>query len=131
MFSQETADTICARLSEGESLRAICRDIGISHSTVLDLVREDEAFRNQYARARETGDEAEFEGLCDLADEAPERGPTGAVDPGWVKWQQNRIDTRKWTLARKRPKKYGDKIQTEMSGSVGVTMTTTPTDEAL
>lgn len=33
-----------------------------------------------------------------------------------------RIDARKWMMARILPKKYGDKIQNEHSGSVGVQM---------
>ena len=112
MFSQEVADAICERLSKGESLRSICSEDGMpSHSQVLSWAREMPAFANQYARAREDGDDFEFEGLAELADEAPSTDAAGKVDPGWVAWQKNRIDTRKWGLARKRPKKYGDKIE--------------------
>lgn len=129
MFTQEKADAICARLAEGESLRSVCRDIGISHCQVMDWARENEPFRNQYTRARELGDDADFEGLVDLADEQPSRTATGAVDPGWVAWQKTRIDTRKWSLAKKRPKKYGDKIEHEHKG--GVNLTITPTENLL
>ena len=119
-FNQATADLICERLAGGESLRSICRDDGMpAHPTVLLWARENPEFADQYARAREIGDDHEFEGLQDLADEEPERGPTGAVDSGWVAWQKNRIDVRKWSLARKRPKKYGDKIETTVQGQDG------------
>lgn len=130
-FSQDIADKICQRLAEGEGLRAICRSIGISHATVFDWVHENLEFAGQYTRAREDGDDAEFERLDDLAEEKPQLGPTGAVDPGWVAWQRNRIDTHKWTIARKRPKKYGDRLQTEVSGSLGVTIEAKGKDEAL
>jgi hypothetical protein len=111
-YDQATADEICRRLAEGESLRSICRDPEMpAHSTVLDWALADTNFADQYARAREKGDEAEFEQLTELADASPERGPDGKVDGGWVAWQKNRIDTRKWSLARKRPKKYGDKLE--------------------
>ena len=111
MFTQELADKICARLSEAESLRAICRDVGISHSLVLKWARDNEAFRDQYTRARDDGAEADFDGLQELADEPPEKNAMGSVDAGWVAWQRNRIDVRKWSLAKKLPKKYGEKIE--------------------
>jgi hypothetical protein len=113
-YDQATANEICRRLAEGESLRSICRDKANempSHSQVLEWARVNDHFANQYARAREIGDEVEFEGLEELADETPERDDKGRVDPGWVAWQRGRIDVRKWTLARKRPKKYGDKLE--------------------
>jgi hypothetical protein len=120
MFTQEKADAICARLAEAESLRAICRDMGISHSLVLKWASENEAFRDQYTRAREYGAEADFDGLQDMADEPPERTASGSVDPGWIAWQRNRIDVRKWSLSKKLPKKYGDKMEHEHKGSVRV-----------
>jgi hypothetical protein len=130
MYSQEVADAICARLAKGESLRGICAGEGMpDHSTVLKWARENEAFGNQYARAREDGDDFEFEGLEQLADEAPPRTVSGSVDAAWVTWQKNRVDLRKWTLARKRPKKYGDKLELGHTG--GVTLTLAPTDERL
>ena len=81
-------------------------------------MRDHEDFATNYARAREIGDDVEFERLTDMASEEPERGKFG-VDPGWVNWQKNRIDTFKWCLARKRPKKYGEKIQQEVTGKDG------------
>lgn len=119
MFNQVTANAICERLARGESLRGICADAHMpDHSTVLKWAREREDFGNQYARAREDGDDYEFEGLEVLADEAPQLTQSGSVDAGWVAWQKNRIDVRKWTLARKRPKKYGDKMDLNHSGRI-------------
>lgn len=118
-YDQAKADRICEALSQGKSLREASEAEGVSHATVLTWARDNEAFANQYARAREIGDDLEFEGLDALSDEQPERGPDGKVDAAWVSWQKNRIDTRKWTLARKRPKKYGDKVQTELTGANG------------
>ena len=117
MIDQAKADAICARLADAESLRAICRDVGISHCVVLKWAREDEAFRNQYTRAREDGAEADFDGLQDMADEPPEKTVNGGVDPGWIAWQKNRIDVRKWSLAKKLPKKYGEKLDLNHGGN--------------
>jgi hypothetical protein len=30
------------------------------------------------------------------------------------------VDVRKWTLARKRPKKYGEKVETTLAGEISV-----------
>ena len=86
------------------------------HSTVLMWARDDAEFANQYARARDIGVDVEFDGLEELSDAKPERDDKGKVDPGWVQYQKLRIDTRKWTLARKAPKKYGDKLETTLKG---------------
>lgn len=110
LYTQELGDKICERLAEGESLLAICRDIQISEGTVRTWVRDHQDFATNYARAREIGDDVEFEKLNEMASERP---PTvkGFTDAGWVAWKKNQIDTFKWSLARKRPKKYGDKMQ--------------------
>lgn len=130
MYTKEIGDLICEQLAQGKSLRGICAEQGMpAHSTVLEWAREIESFANQYARAREIGDDVEFESLADLADEQPPLTPAGAVDNGWVQWQKNRIDTRKWGLARKRPRKYGDKLDIAHSG--GVTVAISPLDERL
>ena len=118
-YDQAKADRICELLSHGKSLREASEAEGVSHATVLTWARDNEDFANQYRAAREVGDDVEFESLTDLADEEPERGPDGKVDPGWVTWQRNRVHARMWTLARKRPKKYGDKVQTELTGANG------------
>jgi hypothetical protein len=46
------------------------------------------------------------------------------VDAGWVAWQRNRVDTRKWLLSKLQPKKYGDKttVDANLSGSVAITI---------
>lgn len=120
LYTQEIADAICERVAEGSvSLRKASEEHGVSHSSVLRWAIEDPIFANQYARARDIGVEAEFDALNDLADEAPERGPDGKVDAGWVAWQKQRIDARKWGWARRAPKKYGDKVQTELTGPNG------------
>ena len=79
------------------------------------------AFGDNYARAREDGDDVEFERLTELASEEPPR-VKGFVDSGWVAWKRNQIDLAKWMLARKRPKKYGDRTAIEHSGEVNVTL---------
>lgn len=118
-YSQEIADAICTAVAEGQSLRNAAVSQGIAHSTFLLWVAERRELADQYARAREAGADLEFEGLHEHSDAEPERDEKGKIDPAWVALQKLRIDTRKWTLARKAPKKYGDKVTQELTGPDG------------
>jgi hypothetical protein len=119
-FDQSTADRICALVAEGYSVRKAGRESGVPAPTFLLWCSERKELAERYARAREMGNDAEFEELQELQDLAPQVGPSGAIDPGWVAWKRLQVDTRKWALSKKAPKKYGDKIETthEMGDSV-------------
>lgn len=122
-FSQETADAICERLAEGESLRAICEaDDMPSRETVRRWLRENEPFCAQYARAREEQADHFAEEIVVIADEDPvtvfEKAGRGddapdieRVDSAAVAHQRLRIDARKWFASKLAPKKYGDKLE--------------------
>ena len=110
MYSPELGTQICEGLEDGKSLLQVCRELSLNESTVRKWARDNPDFGTNYARARELGDDAEFERLAELASEEPQKTPQGFVDSGWVAWKRNQIDTHKWMLARKRPKKYGDKM---------------------
>ncbi|MBB0023646.1 terminase small subunit protein [Ralstonia pickettii] len=127
-FTQAVADTICERLALGESLRAICRSEGMpDQSTVFDWLRKHEDFAKQYARARE--DQAEFylDEIMAIADDS--RGDTetrvdsqgneyDAPNNEWIQRSKLRVDARKWAMSKLAPKKFGDKIGVEHSGSI-------------
>ena len=105
-FSEEMCAEICARLSEGESLRSICRDSHIPHMvTVLRWVGSEEHadFRNQYAEARAVGLEHKADEILEIADAEIAAGDSTAVAK-----QRLQIDARKWVLSKLVPKKYGD-----------------------
>lgn len=131
-YTEELAEAICLRLSEGESLRSVCRDDGMpSKQAVLRWLAKHESFRAQYVRAKEQGAEALAEEMFDIADDGAndwmERTNSDGDNIGWqlngehVRRSQLRIDTRKWYLSKIMPKKYGEKIQTEHSGRVAFT----------
>ena len=115
-FSQQTADLICARLADGESLRSICRDDSMPHvSTVLRWVasKDHQEFREQYAHAREVGLEQMADEILEIADEtafdtiATKDG--FKADNEWIQRSKLRVDARKWILSKQLPKKYGDR----------------------
>jgi transposase len=94
---------------EGKSLRSSCQQEGISETTVLRWIDEDETgeLSKQYMRARD--------GLLSLHAHEMLTIVDGCDDPAKARVQ---IDARKWLYARLMPKRFGDKVQTELSGSV-------------
>ncbi len=107
--SKEVEDEILDRISKGQTLRSICRDNHMpAASAVMQWEDADPAFAEQYARARSKGLEV-------LADEIVEISDDHTADPNRSRLQ---IDTRKWLLARLKPKKYGDRIVNELEGQV-------------
>ncbi len=52
-FTPQITDRICERLMDGDSLRRICADRNMpDKSQVFRWLSQNEAFRDQYARAR-------------------------------------------------------------------------------
>lgn len=114
IFTQELADDVCKSLAQGNSLRKTCRKKGMpSRYTVMNWLVDPnkKEFFNQYAQAREIGSDVIFDELIELADKCK--------DPTLAQLLKIRIDTRKWCLARQQPRKYGDKIQQEITGKDG------------
>jgi hypothetical protein len=112
VFNEEKAQAICALVAEGKSLRSAAAENGITHRVFLNWCDARPELATQYARARATGTDAEFEELEALQAEEPRLTASGSVDPGWVAWKRLQVDTRKWALSKKAPKKYGEKIET-------------------
>ncbi len=110
ILTPEMERQIVDRVSLGEeSLRSICRDLGISHTAFLLHCRADGELANQYARAKEIGDDLAFDHLRELQTMEPERGKYG-VDAGWVAWKRQQVDALKWELSKRNPRKYGDRV---------------------
>jgi len=120
-FNQDAADKICERIALGESVRKISKDKGMPcESTIYKWLRDVDGFSQQYARARE--DQAEFylDEIIAISDdvtldtvvdgEGNERTNNEAIQRSRLK-----VDTRKWVMGKLKPKKYGDKIQQEIT----------------
>lgn len=104
-------------LSE-RTLRAVAEKCGISGAAIIKHTVVCPEFGEQYARAMQIRDDAKFAELDDLQSEEPQLGEKG-VDSAWVNWRRLQIDTLKWWLSKRQPKKYGERIQTEISGPDG------------
>lgn len=137
-YSQEKADEICIRMADGESLRSICRDEHMPDmSTVLRWLgrKELDHFRLQYAHAREVGLEQMAGEILEIADDT--RLDTSYNKQGdevanneWIQRSKLRVDTRKWILSKLLPKKYGDRVINEHTGSDGGPIEISETERA-
>jgi hypothetical protein len=113
-YTEELAAEILTRIAEGESLRRITMEPGMpSHASVYLWLLQRPDFSDKYARARDEQAETLADEIIAIADEPPaevtdDKG-ISRTDSGWVTWQKNRMDARKWVAAKLKPKKYGDR----------------------
>ena len=128
-FSQDMADTICERIADGESLRAICADEGMPNkSTVFRWLAAHSGFGDQYARAREDQADTLADEIVSIADEEVTmiradrhnsrdddgEGNTEVVfDATAVARNRLRVDARKWVAAKLKPRVYGERVQVD------------------
>jgi hypothetical protein len=102
LYTPALANTICRRIAEGESLRAIFRDPEIpSEGAIRGWAREDrDGFGSRYRLARELQLDHWADVIIDIADD-------GDRDP---RDRQIRIEARKWIMSKLAPRKYGDRL---------------------
>lgn len=119
-YTDEIANEICSRLVDGKSLKKICEMEDMpSKATVFKWLSENEVFSDKYARARESQADTLADEIIDIADDG--ENDTYEDDEGNVRTNQDviarsrlRVDARKWIASKLKPKKYGDKIQTDI-----------------
>lgn len=125
IYSQELADNICLRISEGESLRAICRDDKMpALSTIMLWNLSNKEFSEHYARAVDARAEHLFEEILEIADDGSNDYMTITkgdedynVENREVTTRSKlRVDSRKWFLSKVMPKKFGDKLDVVSDG---------------
>lgn len=114
-YTQEKADAVCLRMSEGESLRSICRDPAMpGMTTVWQWVRDNPTFAKQYALAREAQADALAEDLLEIADDSRNdwmvRDGKVELNSEHINRSRLRIDTRKWLASKILPKRYGERM---------------------
>ncbi len=127
-FNETVADQICGRMSEGETLRQVCRDVAMpARSTVYRWLSKNPAFADQYARAREALVEAWADEIIDIADDGTtdyitKVGRNGAeyeaVDQEHIQRSRLRVDARRWLLSKLNPGQYGDHMEVEHTGAI-------------
>jgi hypothetical protein len=113
-YTPKIAAEICRRLASGEGLRGICRDSGMPSEALVRSWAIDnvDGFSARYARAREIQADVLAEDTVEIAD--TEEDPQKA---------RVRIDARKWFASKVAPKKYGDRIQQDVTLDLGDALT--------
>lgn len=128
LYSDNLSDKICSLLSEGQSLRAVCREEGMPcAATVFSWLRTIPEFLEQYEKAKQESADAMVDEILDIADNANNdwmeiSGDSEGYKQNGEAIQRSRlrVDTRKWIASKLKPKKYGDKLETVHSGSIGL-----------
>lgn len=121
-YTEALAATICEQIALGFSMRTICKDDKLpAMSTIFRWLKDNESFQEQYTRACEERTEAMAEDILDIADD----GTNDFMEADDGKRQYNgdsiqrsklRVETRKWLMAKMKPKKYGDKVDVTTDG---------------
>lgn len=112
----EIINTICDRISKGESLRSVLRSENMpSLSNFFAWIDNNKDFQNQYARATELRAETIFEDILNISDSTDNdiiELPDGSkvTNHHAINRDRLRVDSRKWMLAKMMPKKYGEKL---------------------
>ena len=118
-MTDELFDEICERMVNGESVRSICKDDHMpAISTLMKILRTNPDRTSQYALATQMRADAMFEEVLNIADDGSNdymlknaEDPTSfALNGEHVQRSRLRVDTRKWALSKKRPERYGDRI---------------------
>jgi hypothetical protein len=130
-YSQVMADKICELLADGTSLRKIClADDMPDKATVCRWLAIHQAFRDQYACARTIQADELFDETIEIADDGSQDYSTKtnadgstyeAFNSEHVQRSKLRVDTRKWAAAKLDPKKYGEKLDLNVAGTLNTT----------
>jgi hypothetical protein len=124
VLTKALKEEICTRIMDGQTVRTICADghMPAERTVYRALAAEGEdEFRQQYVRAREIQLMRWEDDLLEIADDGrndwvEKRNAAGEVI-GWtvngehIQRSRARLETRKWLMSKRAPKKYGDKIE--------------------
>jgi len=125
-YTEELADEMCFRISNGESLRTICRDEHMPNiATVWRWRQDNKEFCKHYEKAREDQIECYATEMIEIADDSTndfyekqlKNGEVAVVGNNeMVNRARLRVDARKWACERMNPRKYGPKQDVNLGG---------------
>lgn len=105
-------EEVLRRIASGETLAALGRELGFHPVSWGQWVRADEALGIAYAQARETGQDAIADDIMSIIDSVPAQSEE-------IQRAKLRAEYRLKLLAKWNPKRYGDKVSTELSNKEG------------
>lgn len=118
-------ESIFEKIENGTSTRKAIIEAGIPAKTFYLWIDADDDKCKQYARACELRADALVDEMLDMADEnnadvyLDDDGNT-QIDGNAIQRSKLKVDTRKWLISKLAPKKYGDKLEVENSGSIAI-----------
>lgn len=107
---------ICNELATSSiGIVKICKKHGVSSRTFYEAIHNNKDYEKQYVRARE--EQADFlaDEIIEIADDSSndtiytEKGEFENKE--WTNRSKLRVEARKWTASKLKPKKYGDKLE--------------------
>lgn len=100
ILTKKLAEKICARIAEGESVRSIAKDNTMPNASTIHrwVFNDEKGFCKQYEEAKAIGAEVESDEMDEIARTFED-----------VQRAKLIIDTKKWNLSKKMPKRFGDK----------------------
>ena len=115
-------------LEKGWGVDRSYKKVGLVGTAFYDRLRSDKDYHGRVTRAREVGNELEFEKMLEIAEEQPNQiyDPQGnqIFDRTHIQWKQQILDVRKWRLAIKNPQKYSSttRVDSQISAKVETTI---------
>ena len=86
-----------------------------SRYTVARIMERDDKVKAAYQKAVEMRAEVLAEAILDLSDEEVPAHLEGSAANAWVQRQRMRVDARKWTASKLKPRTYGDNLQVQVT----------------
>ncbi len=134
-YTKELADLICEKVADGQSFRKLTTDDSMPCiSTIFTWLRTYPEFLHQYEIAKDQQADLMAEDIIEIADDGrndwmeindDEGAITGfRVNGENIQRSRLRVDARKWTASKLKPKKYGEKGSLELSGPGGGSINT-------
>lgn len=109
--TKATAQRIFEAMRDGWSLRSYCLHNNLPFTKVCEWLNTE--FCEDYADAQNARADYFFDEILTIADDC-------SHDKGAVMKAKLQIESRKWIMARMAPKKYGEKVNVDVSGTTEV-----------
>ena len=102
---------VCARLAAGETTHSVCKSYKHSFARRFwNKMKDDPEFATTIEKARIAGVESLVSEIIEIAD---------ISTPQDVAVDKLRVHARQWYVTKMNPKKYGDRVHTELTGNDG------------
>jgi len=110
-YTESKFNYIVEQIEAGRSVNSICAESDMPNRNVFYAwLDSNPELQNKYARACEQRADAIFDEMEAIIRSTP-------ADRDEIAKTRLLVDTQKWQLSKMNPKKYGDKIQQEITGN--------------